>query len=95
MKGNHLTKMVRLLLLILGATAASVVQTIHITSSSPEYLSVKEGGDMDLWCKTNTYWEWCKITHVPSGSSCEHAWNANVYNVEELNCTDVDKQGRD
>ena len=45
---------------------------------------------MDLWCKTDSYWEWCEITHVPSGNSCEHGWNKNIYNVVELNCTDFE-----
>ena len=69
------------LLLILGT--ASVVHTFDITSSPPEYLTVKEGGDMDLWCKTDSYWEWCKFTHVSSGKSCEHVWNKDIYNVKE------------
>ena len=80
---------VSILLATLGA-ASVVVHTFEIASSSPEYVSVKEGKDMELWCKADSYWEWCKITHVPSGNSCEHAWNKDVYNVVELNCTDFE-----
>ena len=72
---------VSILLATLGA-ASVVVHTFEIASSSPEYVSVKEGKDMELWCKADSYWEWCKITHVPSGNSCEHAWNKTPYNVQ-------------
>ena len=68
--------------LLLGAF--SVAKAFEITSSSPEIITVKKGGDMDLWCKTDSYWEWCTISsvNVSSWTNCEHAWNSNVYNVK-------------
>ena len=71
--------------LLLGAI--SVAEAFEITSSSPEIITVKKGGDMDLWCKTDSYWEWCTISNSNKWSeawseACEHAWNSNDYNVK-------------
>ena len=73
-------------LLLLGAF--SVAHAFDITSSSPEIITVKKGGDMDLWCKTDSYWEWCNIVRLHDSikkfrdTACEHAWNTNDYNVK-------------
>merc|ERR1712117_354151 len=87
--------------LLLGAFSAA--QAFEITSSSPEIITVKKGGDMDLWCKTDSYWEWCKISRLGYENerglynsdafvACEHAWNSNDYNVKVLNCTAFEKR---
>ena len=48
---------------------------------------VKEGQPIDLWCKSDDYWEWCDITHVPSDKSCEHVWQKTpANNVVEGKC---------
>ena len=88
-KVRNFIKMVSLFLLL---GAFSVAKAFEITSSSPDIITVKKGGDMDLWCKTDGYWEWCKIskyTHkcgetfdATCDTACEHAWNSNDYNVK-------------
>ena len=44
---------------------------------------------MEFWCKSDNYWEWCKIIHVatdqgwwPLQDTCEHVWNKDLYNVK-------------
>lgn len=50
---------------------ATTVWAFEIKSFEPQSGSamVKEGEDLELLCTTDNYWEWCKITHVPSGKS--------------------------
>ena len=55
---------------------------------------IKEGEDLAIWCKTDEYWEWCKITHIESARSCEHVWNKVKYNVKEKNCNDFGQDHR-
>jgi len=72
--------------LALAATAA--VSAFDITSMSSKAVQVKEGDDIVLWCKSDSYWEWCDITHVASGATCEHVWNNGLYNVKVGECSD-------
>ena len=49
---------------------------------------MKEGDDIVLWCKSDSYWEWCDITHVLSNRTCEHVWDRGLYNVTVGECSD-------
>ena len=78
------------LTIVIVAVLASAINAFKIVDFYPKSNSepVKEGDDMSIWCKTDDYWEWCKITHVKSAKSCEHVWNYDEYNVKEKNCND-------
>jgi len=71
---------------------ASAINALEIIDSEPKSKSVtvKEGDSLSIWCKSDDYWEWCKITHVGSAKSCEHVWNKTPYNVKEGNCNDFE-----
>ena len=71
---------------------ASAINALEIVDSEPKSKSVtvKEGESFSIWCKSNDYWEWCKITHVGSAKSCEYVWNKTPYNVKERNCNDFE-----
>ena len=74
------------LFLALAATAAVSAFDIIDSMSSPKV--VTEGEYVDLWCKSDSYWEWCDITHVSSNHTCEHVWDRGLYNVKVGNCSD-------
>ena len=80
----------RLMVSVLLALAAlsSSVNAFEIASSSPGTVNVQEGEDLELWCKADNYWEWCKITHIATDTSCEHVWNKTPYNVKVGECGD-------
>ena len=50
----------------LALVASASVHSFEISSMSAQSVNVKEGEDVELWCKSDDYWEWCKITHVAS-----------------------------
>ena len=72
-------------LLALAATAA--VCAFKIKTISFPFVG-KEGKDIELWCKSDSYWEWCDITHVLSNRTCEHVWDRGLYNVTVGECSD-------
>lgn len=74
----------------LALVAASSVSAFEIASSSSSPVKVKEGEDIELWCKSDNYWEWCKITHVATDTSCEHVWNKTPYTVKVGDCGDFE-----
>jgi len=84
--------MARLMMIsvFLALTAASSVNGFEIASSSSSPVKVKEGEDIELWCKSDNYWEWCKITHVATDTSCEHVWNKTPYTVKVGVCGDFE-----
>ena len=59
----------------LAIAAASSANAFEIYTTSPQSITVSEGGDIDLWCLADDYWEWCDIIHIESGKTCEHVWN--------------------
>ena len=86
-------------LVVLALTATAAVSAFDIVDSSSDSIMVKEGEDIELWCSTrwrsDDYWEWCDITHVPSNRTCEHVFDEsestfweNVYQIWEKNCSD-------
>ena len=52
--------------LALVASSSVHSYSFEISSMSAQSVNVKEGEDVELWCKSDDYWEWCKITHVAS-----------------------------
>ena len=75
--------MARLMISVFLAIAvSSSANAFEITSMSAQSVKVKEGEDVEFWCKSDDYWEWCEITHVASDTSCEHVWNKDLYNVK-------------
>ena len=57
-------KMYMVILALLHAGIA--VGAFQITAFDPRTnpnsgVKKDEGDDIDLWCKTDDYWEWCKI----------------------------------
>ena len=83
--------MARLAIFLLSLVATTV-SAFEIKLFSPQSGSaaVKEGEDLELTCTTDNYWEWCKITHVPTGKSCENVWNKSPYNVKVGECGDFE-----
>ena len=77
-------------IVLLVSVLAMAINGLKIDESFPASRSViiKEGENLSIWCKSDAYWEWCKITHVGSAKSCEHVWNYDKYNVKEGNCND-------
>ena len=57
------------------AAAASSANAFEIYTTSPQSITVSEGGDIDLWCQADDYFEWCDIIHLDSGNTCEYTWN--------------------
>ena len=76
------------------ALAASSVNAFEITSMSAQTVKIKEGEDVEFWCKSDEYWEWCEITHVATDTSCEHVWNEDLYNVKVGGAGCDDFEGR-
>ena len=82
-------------LVVLALTATAAVSAFDIVDYSSDSIMVKEGEDIELWCKSDSWWEWCDITHVPSNRTCEHVFDEsestfweNVYQIWEKNCSD-------
>ena len=80
------------------ATTLPFVRAFEIaSSSSPEsgaaVTAVEAGGDLELWCNADGWWEWCKFVHEPSGKNCDLKWRRkqywrDVFNVTVNNCDD-------
>ena len=56
------------------------------TNASSDVI-LDKGDDIDLWCKTDNYWEWCKISHAGTNRSCEHVWRDDM--VTEFESDDM------
>ena len=61
---------IKMYLVILALLHAGIaVNAFQITDYRPRTnansgVKLDEGDDFDLWCKTDDYWEWCKIRGV-------------------------------
>jgi len=87
MARQHLKTIAVLLALAAASTNAFEITSMSNSNLEPQ-VKVKEGEPIELWCKSDSYWEWCDITHVDSGNTCEHLWNYDLYNVKEGKCDD-------
>ena len=65
------------LIVFLAAVATTTPpfsKAFEIASSTPEsgaVAAVEAGGDLDLWCNADGWWEWCKFVHESSGKNCD------------------------
>ena len=55
------------------ATTPLFAKAFEIASTSPESgaVTAEAGGDLELWCNADNWWEWCKFVHEPSGRDCD------------------------
>ena len=65
---------------------AVVSQAFDLLEVKPEKATVKEGSSVTLFCAVDTYWEWCKFSHV--AKVCDYQWTRAAWNVTTLNCDD-------
>ena len=72
------------LFVVLALLGLSSVSAFDFLEVKPKQVTVKEGGQLELFCKVNDWWEWCTFKH--NGNVCDFMWDQNTYNVTTLDC---------
>ena len=67
------------------AAAASAAHGFSLLESRPKSVTVKEGGEVELFCAVDDWWEWCTFKRADA-AICDFEWRKDVYNVTVLDC---------
>ena len=73
---NYISRMapgLSLIVFLAMTTAPPFSKAFEIASSTPESgaVAAEAGGDLELWCNADGWWEWCKFVHESSGKNCD------------------------